>query len=412
MTYKDLPTSIEYLSKHSLIKMGKQNRFKALMLLAKSGIDPFALAMSSIDTIWRDKKNRVDFILQQLKIENKDRPAIFGTLTVDGYMHSTTFTKGGAYNTDKKIKQSHNVLVDFQKVLRKALHRDLGTKADYFYVVEPHKDYTPHVHFLMFIDECDKSKFFNTFNRVLRAERAKKSGIGIPKHQVIKYIASNETSNPTNYIAKYITKMVYDDNATKKEKEALDGYYRHFKIRQFTYSNVPIAAAHRNTISTFAKDLRLKDLGYANLADWALKNVDLIKITNRIYGPANRKLWTRTKIKNEVENPKLIIQITQNAIELIQGVKMRLASKVALLPDGEIISDSRDWIIRRLNWADIGMCQRKDICPHIPNQEEAKPSILDYIFNKCPLPILSAIKKVGMAFQNIRNAIIPPLITP
>ena len=156
----------------------------------------------------------------------------------------------------------------------------------------------------------------------------------------------------------------------------------------------------------------MKDLGYANLADWALKNVDLIKITNRIYGPANRKLWTRTKIKNEVENPKLIIQITQNAIELIQGVKMRLASKVALLPDGEIISDSRDWIIRRLNWVDIGMCQRKDICPHIPNQEEAKPSILDYIFNKCPLLLQSAIKKVGMAFQNIRNAIIPPLITP
>jgi len=404
--YKDIPQTTGYLSKHSRIKMGKQNRFKALLSLAKPGLAPFTLAMSSIDTIWQEKKNRVDFVLQQAAIMNDGRPAIFGTLTVDGYLHSTTFKKGGHFATDRQIKTAHRVLVKFQKVLRKALHRDLGTKADYFYVVEPHKDMTPHVHFLLFIDESDKAQFFNTFNRVLRLERAKKSGIGHPKYQVMKFIQADETSSPTNYIAKYITKMIYSDDTTKTDKEALDGYYRKFKIRQFTYSNIPISASVRSTISTFTKDLDLKGLGYQNLADWALKNVDVVRITNRVYG--KKTLWIKKRIKNEVENPKLIIQITNKATETLQGVKISLMSKVALLPDGEILSDSRDWIIRKLNWSDIGMCQQQQICPHIANQEETKFSILDYIYNKCPLPIQNAIKKVGEFIQNWKNLFHPP----
>ena len=405
--YKDIPTSLAYLSKHSKIKMGKQNRFKALLSLAKPSIEPFTMAMSSIETIWQDKKNKTDFVLQQLGISNEGRPAIFGTLTVDGYLHSTTFKKGGHFATDNQIKSSHSVLVNFQKVLRKALHRDLGTKADYFYVVEPHKDYTPHVHFLLFIDECDKAQFFNTFNRVLKAERSKGTGIGTPKHQVMKYIPANDTSKPTSYIAKYITKMVYADDATKQSKEALDGYYRRFKMRQFTYSNVDISASLRSTISTFTKDINLKDEGYHNIADWAMKNVDVVKITNRVYGDDHRHLWTKTKIKNKVENPKLIIQITNKAIEMFQGVKMRLQSKVVFLPDGEILSDSRDWIIRKLNWSDIGMCQQQQICPHIANQEETKFSILDYIYNKCPPTIQRAIKKGKEAIENIKKLLFP-----
>ena len=395
-SYKDVPTSTDYLSKHSKIKMGKQNVFKALLTLEKTGMDPFSLKPSSIITIWQEKKNKVDFILQQMKIENKGRPAIFGTLTVDGYLHSTTFTKGGHFATDKQIKKSHRTLVDFQKVLRKALHKALGHRSFYFYIVEPHKDWTPHVHFLLFIDEHEKGIFFETFNRVLKLERAKRTGIGKPKYQEMKYIEAGDTSSPTNYIAKYITKMVYSDDATKTDKEALDGYYRRFKIRQFTYSNVNIPASLRSTISTFTKDMNLKDEGYLNIADWALKNVDLIKITNRTYGNQtdNKTLWIKKKIKNKVEKPKLIIQITNMALETIQGVKSLLMSKVVFLPDGEILSDSRDWILRRLNYADIGMCKMKLICPHIPNKEETKFSILDYIYNKCPQKIQEAIKNI------------------
>jgi len=408
--YKDIPQTTGYLSKHSKIKMGKQNRFKALLLLAKPGLEPFNLSMSSIDTIWQEKKNKVDFVLQQMSITNDGRPAIFGTLTVDGYQHSTTFRKGGTLNTDKKIKESHRILVEFQKVLRKALHRDLGTKANYFYVVEPHKDMTPHVHFLMFIDESDKSQFYKTFNRVLKLERAKETGIGRPKYQVLKYIESNETSNPTKYISKYITKMVYADDQTKTDKEALDGYYRHFKIRQFTYSNVALSSSIRNAISTFTKDINFKLNGYSNLADWALKNVNFSKTTNRVYG--NRTLWVRTKIKNKVDEPKLIIQIRNKAIEVLQGVKVQLESKVVFLPDGEVISDSRDWILRKLNWSEIGMCQQQLICPHIPNQEETKFSILDYIYNKCPVPLQRAIKKIKNLFENIKIQLFPdPLPT-
>ena len=201
--------------------------------------------------------------------------------------------------------------------------------------------------------------------------------------------------------------MVYADDATKQSKEALDGYYRRFKMRQFTYSNVDISASLRSTISTFTKDINLKDEGYHNIADWAMKNVDVVKITNRVYGDDHRHLWTKTKIKNKVENPKLIIQITNKAIEMFQGVKMRLQSKVVFLPDGEILSDSRDWIIRKLNWSDIGMCQQQQICPHIANQEETKFSILDYIYNKCPPTIQRAIKKGKEAIENIKKLLFP-----
>jgi len=394
--YKDIPATDSYCIVHSKIKVGKQNLYKATLLLAKKGIEAFNLTMSSIEKIWKDKKMSMDFRLQQLQLLNKGKPAMFGTSTLDGYQHSTTFKEGGQFNTDKKIKEGGEILKDFWRVLRKALHKDLGYSPHFIFIIEPHKDKTPHSHWLIWIEENERAQFWETFNRVLRNERAKQTGIGRPKYQRVKYVEANETSNPAKYVGKYITKMVYSDNYTKNDLWALDGYYRHFEFRQFTTSNVPIPSEYLQGIRTFTKNIDIRSEGYDNIADWALNNIRLTHIVNKKYGYDARTLWTKTKVKNQVANPKLIIQKEVNSSEFFQGVKTSLVAKLFISPEGEIISDTRDWQLRRINLVDIygGLCEKW--------KEETKFAILDYIYPKCPRPVKKVISEWKILFNYIK----------
>ncbi len=350
--YKLIPWSNAYGIKHSQIKLHKQNGFRQHMLLEKPGsVKPFVLKDISIRDIWKDKSLNIQWRTQQIEKRNKGREAIFITLTADGFLHSRNWnwrTEKGDYATDRQIKEAEQILNNLQDEYRKYLREVLKYAPDYIMTIEQHKDKTPHLHCMFYIQDGDGEVAMNVINNKIDRSVSLKTGIGQRDKQKVLLIKADEASNPLRYIGKYITKATKSD-LPLEDLYAMDGYYRHFKIRQFRTSNVPIPYRYAKSIIQYLKDqLGIYNILFSDVLNWAWDNVEVVHRTNFVKGLLEIEESSTKKIKHSPKEKTLTVYTEMNRIKLIMGSKMRKITTQLFSPiTAEVFSDSRDWVIRR-----------------------------------------------------------------
>ena len=102
----------------------------------------------------------------------------------------------------------------------------------YFKVVEMHKDFTPHLHIILFFKkEYLLDKFFHLIDIV--AELISNGELG---EQVDARILDEE-DKATAYVQKYLRKAYLAEGENENYLYMLDGWRKQNRIRMFTHSN-------------------------------------------------------------------------------------------------------------------------------------------------------------------------------
>lgn len=202
--------------------------------------------------------NQVSTYLQNKAIA-QGKKAVFTTLTLATEYHK--------YKKDKKNKKLHvpnpKYIPDLNgyAVLRYAnrgLYNNFRidrkkVKLDYIRIIEPHKDFTPHLHAVFFIDEDKIEQFKHHFNNILKT-----AGIGVQ----CDFTILENTSASVSYILKYVKKSV--NNSNEAESRIMDGWKKDLKIRMFSHSNIDITREVFRGVSSNI-DLKSEGVGYSML---------------------------------------------------------------------------------------------------------------------------------------------------
>jgi len=165
---------------------------------------------------------------------------IFVTLTLPSEFHPTTtknkkrqFNSKFSYSYVDYIKEGYRTLYFAFRTIMKNLTRGnkaKATKIPYFRVVEMHKDFTPHFHFILFFREnedlTDKIDYlFKTIRKLIDEN--------ILGEQYKIEVLEDPTKGAV-YVSKYLRKAYLADNP--EDIYLLDGWRKMNRIRMFTHS--------------------------------------------------------------------------------------------------------------------------------------------------------------------------------
>jgi hypothetical protein len=167
---------------------------------------------------------------------------VFLTLTLPSKYHPTTTVNGKRqYNPNFNFNVLNFAKVGYRKLqeIFRLIHRRLtsrNTKKDvrmyYFKVVEMHKDFTPHMHIILFFKrEYLLNKFFHLMDIV--AELVADGELGEQFDARI----LNEEDKATAYVQKYLRKAYLSEGQDENYLYLLDGWRKQNRIRMFTHSN-------------------------------------------------------------------------------------------------------------------------------------------------------------------------------
>lgn len=205
------------------------------------------------------------------KLSNdRDLTPIFITITLPSEYHpfSSKKTKKGVVfyknknfgfkSISKSIKSGYITLTEIHRKMYKSFK---GLDKNMFYIncVEYHKSFIPHFHFLIFVKPELVEKVKKIFDK-----KKKEYNLSRTDFQVI----DNEFGGVelvSHYIRKYMFKSLIISNDTQEIKSQkltqsrfLDGYLKHFKIRQFRMSNLPVSLEIFNRVY-YSIDREFKD---------------------------------------------------------------------------------------------------------------------------------------------------------
>jgi len=164
--------------------------------------------------------------------EYKDsHTCFFITLTLDSPFHHRSKIKSKDFvfdSDDDRIFFGYSLLQScFRSVYRDfKINRKYVKDLKFARVIEPHKDFTPHLHALVYVPVGLEDNFLNHFENVLN--NYQKKGIG----KQFKIEKLRDTKSGSIYITKYMRKYMTD--------RSFDGWKRKHKIRVFTCSRLPI----------------------------------------------------------------------------------------------------------------------------------------------------------------------------
>lgn len=164
---------------------------------------------------------------------------IFVTLTLPSEFHPTTTANGKrtfnskfSYSFECYVKEGYRTLYYAFRTLMKNLTRgnkSKNVKNPYFRVVEMHKDFTPHFHFVLFMKETEF---------VDKLEYLVKTLVALEKEGVIgeqyKVEVLSDVRKGAAYVSKYLRKAYLAEN--EADIYLLDGWRKMNKIRMFTHS--------------------------------------------------------------------------------------------------------------------------------------------------------------------------------
>jgi hypothetical protein len=258
------------------------------------------------------QSKQVNFALQQIQYLNQGKEALFLTFTLPPSYHSKINGRVNYEYCSNKIELGKNYLIQFITTIKDKLKKkkyDLP-KIDFVQIIEPHDDYTPHLHIQMYID----AKYISQITKLIQNSidyNLKYIGT-IGTQYKIEHIKDLEHTNISSYIAKYITKNIENQGEEHKAKDRnnnrsvrkIDGWKRLNKVRMFSHSRIPIPKEYYNKVVELAPNNMIDEEKGENIAIWALNNIEYI--TN-IKDVSSLKLHKKTKINNTSKTKKYTI---------------------------------------------------------------------------------------------------------
>ncbi len=196
--------------------------------------------------------------------------AVFITLTNDSDLHRYKQLKSGKHienplftnerDSYKSLNNAFRVLYNEFRINRKNI------KTTFLRVVEPHKDFTPHLHGIIFLKEKEIPFLKEHLNNTI-----KRFKLGA-QHD---FTVLKDTEASVSYILKYVKKSINSDK--EADSRVIDGWKKSNKIRMFTSSQIPISREVYKIVSRFVNLKNEDDSKYSileNLEDRISLNVE------------------------------------------------------------------------------------------------------------------------------------------
>lgn len=306
-----------------------------------------------------DKKNNYLYKLKELKLNNiyneifqhskqksfnildeiqdtKLNTGLFITLTLNTQWHKYSNkgkSKNEKYNERNTINKGYKLLNNTFREIQKQIAADIpgGNNYKFIKAIEPHKDFTAHMHVLLLINKDNIDKIINIIKNKIDAKddtnitytiKNDKDNIDKDVKKYKKYELNYNAKNTQkeigrseieiienkiaaiNYLLKYIMKMLKDEN------KALDGWKRKNKIRLITTSNTQLP------IYIYKKLFRTLDKIHID------NNISLNKKDNKdIYNKNEMEFIENNINEKDIQNIKLKDDLINNKINFLTYFK-------------------------------------------------------------------------------------------
>lgn len=321
----------------------------------------------SLNNLLEQEASRLQFAIQQIQHQNSDSESLFMTLTLNSKQHSH-FTENGKKVVNKNfdgdlIEKGYKYLLNVQQMLDRKFRKkkNLGKGLPYVRIVEPHKDWTCHLHIQYWVEK-DKIELVQELIQSTLDNQVETSILGVQSD--IKHIENQDNSNVSSYITKYLLKTQEKHNAKSKNDydprniNSIDGWKRYHKIRMFSSSRLAIPKKLYNQVVAQTRDNYIKKLKYDNLGSYAVDNIKYISSIND-----SVKNEIRVKIKNDIKKPDLTIvrhskvfldlDIFDNIIKKSQQTKLQIFDKKS-----NMVHNSKWWVLKFLEFDESSLIDK------------------------------------------------------
>lgn len=363
---------------YSIKKIQEQNDYiKYIRIYNKKKDYLFKLNEITIENKYKAIFNifkQKSFCILDEAIDNNLESCLFITFSLNSQFHKYS-NKGTILNKDYNVKNTINrgykILNKTFRNIQKQIAMELkGQSYKFIKVFEPHKDYTPHAHIILYVNKENTNHIINiilnkingkddyTIQKINVDEKEKINNKTLetyitPARQDIRYnINFNAKNNiekeigrttidlisnniaATNYLIKYIQKMM------KSERQDIDGWKRKNKIQMFRTSNThlplyvytklynqlkknlnDINKVNKQNIKSLKEELLEDEI---NFMTYFKENTN-IQISKTVYTRnTNNEIVTTTKIKDILENNNADFEVyihfnIQNKIRRIEN---------------------------------------------------------------------------------------------
>ncbi len=246
------------------------------------------------------------FLYNQKILENKilgegGFSTLFLTLTLPSSFHKyskTTKKKNPRYNEKDSIEEGYKLLNDSFRTIYKNFRVNRQFKKIYYCkVFEPHSNFTPHLHAILYVKNEHKEALIQHIKNII-----KKNGLG--KSFDIEEI--QDLAKSSSYLLKYVRK---NTNAKAEESfRVFNGWKKAHKIRVFTCSI--LAGLERFLYKKIKNNTSItRDL----------KENPIIKILNECNIEITTTCKTTKQVKtkiNKVDNAKFLIEVQKERVQV------------------------------------------------------------------------------------------------
>jgi len=173
-------------------------------------------------------------ILELIKYDEKvPKEKIVYRLTPNGirkFKRTGKYKRNRNYDVDTTFADGYKLLNEgFRSIIKNFKFKSDHVKLKYFRVIEFHKDFTPHLHAVVYVKREHLEKFREHVLRYI-----KNRGLGEQyKIEVLK-----NAKAATSYILKYVRKNLFNDDI--EYLHLIDGWKRLHKMRMITHSQIEV----------------------------------------------------------------------------------------------------------------------------------------------------------------------------
>ena len=226
-------------------------------------------------------QNSID--IQQQAEEYGFNACMFITITLNSQYHPYSSGKPNKnYDAKNTIHNGYSLLKDTYRNITKQINRTIGKNTyRHIRVIEPHKDFTPHLHALIFVNKDN----YNALAQIVKNKIGYIGNVNIPKNGTYKSVmqGSNgigfvdveeikDVKRGAAYLLKYLRKTFNSEDPNTIYM--LDGWKRKNKIKVLTYSqknSIPRYVFER-LVHFIPKHVKENQ----NALTWARKNINLV----------------------------------------------------------------------------------------------------------------------------------------
>ena len=248
-------------------------------------------------------------LLENKIIEEKGYTTLFLTLTLPSEFHQfskTTKKYNHKYNKENTIENGYKLLnSSFRDIYKNFRVNREFKKVYYSKVFEPHKNFTPHLHSILYV----KSEFKeNLIQHIKNTIKKNKLGKSFEIEEI------KDLSRSSSYLLKYIRKNTNVDDS--ESFRIFNGWKKSHKIRIFTCS-----------ILSGLERFLYRKLKNNTTITRDLKENPIVKILNECDIKITTKCKTTKQVKtktNIVENPKFSIVVEKERVQIKDKKELEL----------------------------------------------------------------------------------------